>query len=202
VLPAGNEQPIHQEPQQKDGGVDPDCIEGDTGPVTAADAGIGGHHEAGDGPVGQDHGDAEGEPTSATAGDRESAPPGTTAARACEDQAVGGVQQSAARPARDDYRKLAVHTARFNDGSLLNQFKEECAGTLDEIDRLRRRDAAWAASVRWHGEWVTRAVNLLGSLRDDLEHELTESGHMEAVEQLLADEFEDGDADSCDEVQP
>jgi len=29
--------------------------------------------------------------------------------------------------------------------------------------------------------------------RDDLEHELAESGHLAELEQLLADDFEDGD---------
>lgn len=33
----------------------------------------------------------------------------------------------------------------------------------------------------------------LGDLRDDLEHELTESGHLAELERLLTDEFEDGD---------
>ncbi len=64
---------------------------------------------------------------------------------------------------------------------------------MAEIDRLQRRELVWAASGRWCHDWITRATNLLGGLRDDLEHELAESGHLAELEQLLADDFEDGD---------
>lgn len=67
------------------------------------------------------------------------------------------------------------------------------AEALAEIDRLQRRELVWAASGRWCHDWITRATNLLGGLRDDLEHELAESGHLAELEQLLADDFEDGD---------
>jgi hypothetical protein len=50
-------------------------------------------------------------------------------------------------------------------------------------------------AAQWVYDWQRRAVNLLTALRDDLEHELTVTNHLEAVEQLLVDEFEDGDDD-------
>lgn len=98
------------------------------------------------------------------------------------------------------------HCARCNSlhplggaaASLLTQARDEIVRLrrlLAEVDRLTHRDASWAASVTWYSEWTSRAVGLLGELRDDLEHELTESGHMEALEQLLADEFDDGEDD-------
>lgn len=62
----------------------------------------------------------------------------------------------------------------------------------DDVAKLLTRCEALAIDVAWRAAWMTRVVNLLGALRDDLEHELTESGHLAELEQLLADEFEDG----------
>lgn len=64
-----------------------------------------------------------------------------------------------------------------------------------ELARLRRREQQWAADVVWRANWMTRAVNVLGEIREQLEHELTETGHLATIEQLLADEFEDGAGD-------
>lgn len=63
----------------------------------------------------------------------------------------------------------------------------------DDAARLLTRCEALAIDAAWRADWMTRAVNLLTALRDDLEHELTVTNHLEAVDQLLADEFEDGD---------
>lgn len=62
----------------------------------------------------------------------------------------------------------------------------------DDVAKLLTRCEALAIDVAWRAAWMTRVVNLLGALRDDLGHELTESGHLAELEQLLADEFEDG----------
>lgn len=61
----------------------------------------------------------------------------------------------------------------------------------DELARLRRREQQWAADVVWRANWMTRAINVLGEIREQLEHELTETGHLATIEQLLADELED-----------
>ncbi len=55
-----------------------------------------------------------------------------------------------------------------------------------------RHFTALMDSVQWLYNWQLRAVNLLGLVRDA---EVLEYGweHMDELEQLLADEFEDGD---------
>ena len=86
------------------------------------------------------------------------------------------------------------------DGSSLRD--PRLAEAADEIERLRddaarllTRCDAFAVDVVWRANWMTRAVNLLGEIRNELEHELTESGHLNELEQLLTDEFEDGDGE-------
>lgn len=81
----------------------------------------------------------------------------------------------------------------------LQGWKTDAMAVLGEWDRLANevmerltRCEALAIDVAWRAAWMTRVVNLLGALRDDLGHELTESGHLAELEQLLADEFEDG----------
>lgn len=66
---------------------------------------------------------------------------------------------------------------------------------LNETAYLRRREKQWAADVVWRANWMTRAINLLGEIREDLEHELTEAGHLAALEDLLHEEFDDGEDD-------
>ena len=64
---------------------------------------------------------------------------------------------------------------------------------LDEVERLRRRDRAWGESTVWRSNWMTRAVNLLGGLRDLVPDEFPEQ--LAELEALLADEFEDSGSD-------
>lgn len=71
---------------------------------------------------------------------------------------------------------------------------------LDEIERLRddvarvlTRCDAFAVDVVWRANWMTRAVNLVGDIRDVVQDEWPE--HLAELEQLLTDEFEDGDGD-------
>ena len=79
--------------------------------------------------------------------------------------------------------------------SAIAVLEQENEAMRHEIERLRRRDLQWAADVVWRSEWMTRAVNLLGEIREALEYELGESGHLAELEDLLHDEFEDGDSD-------
>jgi hypothetical protein len=93
-------------------------------------------------------------------------------------------------PDRDILTRLRITRATLVEHSPQDRAVRDA---MAEIDRLQRRELIWAASGRWCHDWITRATNLLGGLRDDLEHELAESGHLAELEQLLADDFEDGD---------
>jgi hypothetical protein len=64
---------------------------------------------------------------------------------------------------------------------------------LSEVDRLRGRDKDWGEATVWRSNWMTRAVTLLGDLRDLVHDEFPE--HLEELDALLADEFEDGEDD-------
>jgi hypothetical protein len=64
---------------------------------------------------------------------------------------------------------------------------------LNEAAALQRRCDAFATDVVWRANWMTRAVNLLGALRDLVHAEFPE--HLDELEQLLQDEFDDGDGD-------
>lgn len=90
-----------------------------------------------------------------------------------------------------------VQRLRVTRATLIEHSPQDRAvrDAMTEIDRLQRRELIWAASGRWCHDWITRATNLLGELRDELEHEIIVSGHMVELEQLLADDFEDGDTD-------
>lgn len=55
----------------------------------------------------------------------------------------------------------------------------------DDVAKLLTRCEALAIDVAWRAAWMTRVVNLLGALRDDLGHELTESGHLAELEQAF-----------------
>ncbi len=93
-------------------------------------------------------------------------------------------------PDRDILTRLRITRATLVEHSPQDRAVRDA---MAEIDRLQRRELVWAASGRWCHDWITRADNLLDALRDDLEHELAESGHLAELEQLLADDFEDGD---------
>ena len=65
----------------------------------------------------------------------------------------------------------------------------------DELAVMRvAHFSALMDSVQWLYNWQRRAVNLLGVVRDS---EVLEYGweHLAELEQLLADEFEDGDSE-------
>lgn len=86
-----------------------------------------------------------------------------------------------------------VHPHLLADAELVGRAANEIERLRDDAARLLTRCDAFAVDVVWRANWMTRAVNLLGEIRNDLEHELTESGHLIELEQLLTDEFEDGD---------
>lgn len=59
-----------------------------------------------------------------------------------------------------------------------------------EIERLRRERGLFAAAVAWRADWMTRAVNVLGELRDTPDYD--EGRPMwAAVNDLLAEEYGD-----------
>jgi len=89
-------------------------------------------------------------------------------------------------PDRDILTRLRITRATLVEHSPQDRAVRDA---MTEIDRLRD-------DLRWCHDWITRATNLLAaqtSSRRCREHELAESGHLAELEQLLADDFEDGD---------
>ena len=67
---------------------------------------------------------------------------------------------------------------------------DEIDGLRDDVARQLTRCDAFAVDVVWRANWMTRAVNLLGAIRDVVDSEWPE--HLTELEQLLQDEFDDG----------
>lgn len=96
----------------------------------------------------------------------------------------------------DEWRKAPGNPyAEYTDCPICPMLATDRDDALGEAEALRRRDKAWAADVVWRANWMTKAVNLLGEIREALEHELGESGHLAELEDLLHEEFDDGEAD-------
>lgn len=76
-------------------------------------------------------------------------------------------------------------------------FPETSELDLELLVLNTRSVPALADALVWRANWMTRAVNLLGALRNAVEAEWPE--HLDELEELLADEYDDGELDDDDE---